>query len=155
MKMPKVRSPTVKMGSSFPAAYTNGKAFVSCAFEFPCLVILQADARPLLTAGRQRRENRCDRSDAPARSAVGRRIGRSSHLSQADLVSIFGSRGRLSEVVNGKRAISKARAKALGEFFKVSPGLFIILRAGQYLRKTTGWDARKVTPTRYERRRSA
>jgi HTH-type transcriptional regulator / antitoxin HigA len=46
-------------------------------------------------------------------------------LRQADLVSIFGSRGRVSEVVNGKRAISKAQAKALGEFFKVSPELFI------------------------------
>jgi HTH-type transcriptional regulator / antitoxin HigA len=47
------------------------------------------------------------------------------NLRQADLVSIFGSRGRVSEVVNGKRAISKAQAKALGEFFKVSPELFI------------------------------
>jgi hypothetical protein len=125
MKMPKVRSPTVKMGSSFPAACTEGNAFVSCADVFPCLVILQANAQLLLTAGRQRRESRCDRCGAPARSAVGRRIGRSSHLSQADLVSIFGSRGRVSEVVNGKRAVSKAQAKALGEFFKVSPELLI------------------------------
>jgi HTH-type transcriptional regulator / antitoxin HigA len=46
-------------------------------------------------------------------------------LRQADLVPIFGSRGRVSEIVNGKRAISKAHAKALGEFFKVSPELFI------------------------------
>jgi HTH-type transcriptional regulator / antitoxin HigA len=46
-------------------------------------------------------------------------------LRQADLVQIFGSRGRVSEVVNGKRAISKTQAKALGEFFKVSPELFI------------------------------
>jgi len=46
-------------------------------------------------------------------------------LRQADLVQIFGSRGRVSEVVNGKRAISKDQAKALGEFFKVSPELFI------------------------------
>jgi HTH-type transcriptional regulator / antitoxin HigA len=46
-------------------------------------------------------------------------------LRQADLVQIFGSRGRVSEVVNGKRAISKAQAKALGEYFKVSPELFI------------------------------
>jgi HTH-type transcriptional regulator/antitoxin HigA len=46
-------------------------------------------------------------------------------LRQADLVNIFGSRGRVSEVVNGKRAISKSQAKALGEFFKVSPELFI------------------------------
>jgi antitoxin component HigA of HigAB toxin-antitoxin module len=46
-------------------------------------------------------------------------------LRQADLVAIIGSRGRVSEVVNGKRAISKAQAKALGEFFKMSPELFI------------------------------
>jgi HTH-type transcriptional regulator/antitoxin HigA len=41
------------------------------------------------------------------------------------LVPILGSRRRVSEVINGKRAISKAQAKALGEFFKVSPDLFI------------------------------
>jgi HTH-type transcriptional regulator/antitoxin HigA len=46
-------------------------------------------------------------------------------LRQADLVKIFGSRGRVSEVVNGKRAISKAQSKALGEYFRVSPELFI------------------------------
>jgi HTH-type transcriptional regulator / antitoxin HigA len=46
-------------------------------------------------------------------------------LRQADLVGIFGSRGRASEAVNGKRAISKTQAKALGEFFKVSLDLFI------------------------------
>lgn len=46
-------------------------------------------------------------------------------LRQADLVDIFGSRGRVSEAVNGKRAISKTQAKALGEFFKVSLDLFI------------------------------
>jgi HTH-type transcriptional regulator/antitoxin HigA len=46
-------------------------------------------------------------------------------LQQVDLVKIFGSSSRVSEVVNGKRGISKAQAKALGEFFKVSPELFI------------------------------
>lgn len=46
-------------------------------------------------------------------------------LRQADLVTVLGSRGRVSEVVNGKRAISKVQAKALGEFFNVSPDLFI------------------------------
>jgi HTH-type transcriptional regulator / antitoxin HigA len=44
---------------------------------------------------------------------------------QADLVGLIGSRGIVSEVVNGKRAIGKSQAKALGEFFSVSPGLFI------------------------------
>jgi HTH-type transcriptional regulator / antitoxin HigA len=49
----------------------------------------------------------------------------SKNTRQADLVGLIGSRGVVSEVVNGKRAISKAQAKALGEFFNVSPGLFI------------------------------
>ena len=44
---------------------------------------------------------------------------------QADLVGVIGSSGVVSEVVNGKRSISKTQAKALGEYFKVSPGLFI------------------------------
>ena len=46
-------------------------------------------------------------------------------LRQADLVKVFGSRGRVSEVINGKRGISKAQAKALGQFFKVAPEAFI------------------------------
>ncbi len=46
-------------------------------------------------------------------------------LRQADLVEVFGSRGRTSEAVNGKRTISKTQAKALGEFFKASLDLFI------------------------------
>jgi HTH-type transcriptional regulator / antitoxin HigA len=44
---------------------------------------------------------------------------------QADLVGIIGSSGVVSEIVNGKRAISKAQAKALAEYYKVSPSLFI------------------------------
>ena len=44
---------------------------------------------------------------------------------QADLVGIIGSSGIVSEVVNGKRAISKSQAKKLGEIFQVSPSLFI------------------------------
>jgi plasmid maintenance system antidote protein VapI len=35
------------------------------------------------------------------------------------------SRRQVSEVVNSKHAISKAQAKALGEFLKVSPELSI------------------------------
>ncbi len=46
-------------------------------------------------------------------------------MKQSDLVGIIGSKGVVSEVVNGNRAISKAQAKALGEFFHISPGLFI------------------------------
>jgi HTH-type transcriptional regulator / antitoxin HigA len=45
-------------------------------------------------------------------------------LKQKDLVPVFGSQGIASEVLNGKRGISKSQAKALGEFFNVSPSLF-------------------------------
>jgi HTH-type transcriptional regulator / antitoxin HigA len=45
-------------------------------------------------------------------------------LKQKHLLSVFGSQGVASEVINGKRGISKSHAKALGEFFKVSPSLF-------------------------------
>ena len=46
-------------------------------------------------------------------------------LRQADLVEVFGSRSRVSDAVNGKRAISKEQARRLGEFFSVSSALFI------------------------------
>jgi HTH-type transcriptional regulator/antitoxin HigA len=46
-------------------------------------------------------------------------------LRQRDIVHLFGSSGIASEVINGKRAVSKKQAKALAEFFYVSPELFI------------------------------
>jgi len=46
-------------------------------------------------------------------------------LKQAELVPLFGSKGITSEVINGKRAISKAQAKALADFFHVSVEIFI------------------------------
>ena len=42
-----------------------------------------------------------------------------------DLLPILGTRGRVSEVLSGKRSISKEQAKGLGAFFKVSAELFI------------------------------
>ena len=46
-------------------------------------------------------------------------------LRQVDLVPIIKSRGYVSDIINGRRAISKAHAKQLAEFFKVSADLFI------------------------------
>jgi HTH-type transcriptional regulator/antitoxin HigA len=46
-------------------------------------------------------------------------------LTQADLLPIFNSRGYISDVVNGKRSISKAHARQLAGFFNVSVDLFI------------------------------
>jgi len=42
-----------------------------------------------------------------------------------DLLPIFGTRGRVSEVLCGKRSISKVQAKKLAALFKVSIDLFI------------------------------
>ena len=46
-------------------------------------------------------------------------------LKQVDLIDVIGSSGVVSEIVNGKREISKSQAKALGEFFNIDAGLFI------------------------------
>jgi HTH-type transcriptional regulator/antitoxin HigA len=46
-------------------------------------------------------------------------------LRQTDRVPIFKFRGDVSDVLNGKRGISKALAKKLGEFFHVSADVFI------------------------------
>ncbi len=46
-------------------------------------------------------------------------------LKQVDLLPIFRSKGIASEVINGKRGISKAQAKALAEFFNVSIEVFL------------------------------
>lgn len=62
--------------------------------------------------------------DAPPHRVL-RFLMEQNDLRQSDLLPIFGSRGYVSDVVNGKRAISKTHAKALGEKFHVSPEVFI------------------------------
>jgi HTH-type transcriptional regulator/antitoxin HigA len=47
-------------------------------------------------------------------------------LKQVELGEAIGlSKGHISAIVNGKKEISKAQAKKLGEFFHVSPSAFI------------------------------
>jgi HTH-type transcriptional regulator/antitoxin HigA len=46
-------------------------------------------------------------------------------LTQKDLWKVFGSKGIASEVLNGKRSVSKTHAKKLAQLFHVSPELFI------------------------------
>jgi HTH-type transcriptional regulator/antitoxin HigA len=50
-------------------------------------------------------------------------------MRQTDLIGIVGSRGVVSEVVNGKRSISKSQAKSLGDLFHIDPSLFIDFKA--------------------------
>jgi HTH-type transcriptional regulator / antitoxin HigA len=54
-----------------------------------------------------------------------RHIMTASGTRNVDLIGIIGSSGVVSEVVNGKRNITLAQAKSLGEYFKISPALFI------------------------------
>ena len=46
-------------------------------------------------------------------------------LSATDLLPVFGTRGRVSEVLSGKRSISKDQAKKLAVQFRVTADLFI------------------------------
>jgi len=46
-------------------------------------------------------------------------------LRHKDIWPVFGNKGLASEVLNGKRAISKAQAKKLAEYFHVPVELFI------------------------------
>ena len=47
------------------------------------------------------------------------------NLRQRDLIPIFGASSVVSDVLNGKRSISKAHARKLAEFFHVPVSLFI------------------------------
>lgn len=46
-------------------------------------------------------------------------------LRPSDLAPVIGSKSRLSEILAGKRSISKEQAKKLAEFFRVGAALFI------------------------------
>lgn len=46
-------------------------------------------------------------------------------LRQADLVPVFGSRSVASDVLNGKRDLSKTHIRGLADFFHVSPEVFL------------------------------
>jgi HTH-type transcriptional regulator/antitoxin HigA len=50
---------------------------------------------------------------------------RARQMQARDLWPVFGSKGIASEVLNGKRGISKEMARKLGEIFHVSPAVFI------------------------------
>jgi HTH-type transcriptional regulator/antitoxin HigA len=47
-------------------------------------------------------------------------------LHQADLIEVFEAKDIVSEVLGGKRQISKSHALKLGEFFNLNPALFLV-----------------------------
>ena len=54
-----------------------------------------------------------------------RELMREHELKQTDMLDIFGSQGVVSQVLNGKREISKAQARKLSELFRLPIGVFI------------------------------
>jgi HTH-type transcriptional regulator / antitoxin HigA len=54
-----------------------------------------------------------------------RHLMESREVKQTHLWELFGSKGIASEVLNGKRGISKTQARALADYFKVPADLFI------------------------------
>lgn len=73
---------------------------------------------------RQYAESRYSLGHAAPVEAV--RVLTESHgLRQRDLIPVFGSRSVASDVLNGKRALSKTHIRKLAEFFHVPASLFI------------------------------
>ena len=60
----------------------------------------------------------------PANEMLAYLMGTSGRTAK-DLLPVFGTRGRVSEILNGKRSISKEQAKKLAALFRVSADLFI------------------------------
>jgi HTH-type transcriptional regulator/antitoxin HigA len=65
------------------------------------------------------------RANRATPAEVLRELMRAHGMSPRDLWGVFGSKGITSEVLRGKRGISKQRAKALAEMFSVPVDLFI------------------------------
>jgi HTH-type transcriptional regulator/antitoxin HigA len=62
---------------------------------------------------------------AASPAAILRELLAARNLKQKDVVDLFPSKGIASEVLAGKRGISKAQAKRLAVFFNVSAAIFI------------------------------
>lgn len=63
--------------------------------------------------------------EAPSPQEVLLHLMEENGLRQVDLVGHIGSKGVVSEIVKGKRSLSKSQSKTLAEIFQVSPSVFI------------------------------
>ena len=79
----------------------------------------------LLATLAEQYESRANPTSQAAPHQVLAHLMESRDLRHRDIWELFGSRGVASEVINGKRRISKAQAKKLAAFFHVDAGLFI------------------------------
>jgi|SRR5580658_9259442 HTH-type transcriptional regulator/antitoxin HigA len=85
----------------------------------------EVELAKLLTALIERfEESRYDLGHASPLEAL-RKLMEVRELRQRDLIPIFGASSTVSDVLNGKRSISKARARKSAEVFGVPVSLFI------------------------------
>ncbi len=63
--------------------------------------------------------------ETPNPAVAVRELMREHELKQTDMLDIFGSQGVVSQVLNGKREISKAQARKLSERFRLPIDVFI------------------------------
>jgi HTH-type transcriptional regulator/antitoxin HigA len=89
------------------------------------MTVEQAEVLELLAILIEEYEDKYYQMKAATPQEILKELMQARDLKQKDLVEIFGSKGITSEVINGKRSVSKNQAKALGEFFHVSPVLFL------------------------------
>ncbi|HVW84421.1 MAG TPA: hypothetical protein VHB50_07055 [Bryobacteraceae bacterium] len=84
----------------------------------------QESLAELLTLLIEEFERRYDLGHAPPLDAL-KTLMEARGLRQRDLIPVFGSSSVASDVLNGKREISKQHARKLAEMFSVPAGLFI------------------------------
>ena len=79
----------------------------------------------LLSVLLERYEQEHDTIDAPSPLAALKELMLAKGVSQSALARLLGSSGITSEILAGKRSLSKAHIKKLAEAFNVSAGLFV------------------------------
>ncbi len=96
------------------------------ALDFPPRQLTPEESalRQLLAALVQVYEPVCESPDYPPCEVV-KFFMEQRGLKQADLVPVLGTRSQVSDIVTGKRGISKAQAKKLATFFNTGVELFI------------------------------
>lgn len=92
--------------------------------ELPSLTPEQESLAELLTLLIQQFEARYDLGSALPLEAL-RSLMEDRGLRQRDLLGVFGSSSVASDVLNGKREISKLHARRLAEYFRVPVSIFI------------------------------
>jgi HTH-type transcriptional regulator/antitoxin HigA len=92
--------------------------------SLPRMTVEQKSLADLLTLLIEQYEQKYDLGHADPLEAL-RTLMDDRGLRQRDLIPVFGSSSVASDVLNGKRGISKQHARRLAEFFHVPVSLFI------------------------------